>query len=118
MFYELPSLWAQSSPTAWAPGWGSFFLALLLGITSVILMIVVLIQRGKGGGLVGAFGGAGGSSAFGSRAGDLFTRITIVIASIWIVLVMITIKATQPTEPKPQIRGIESVPTAPADTGD
>jgi preprotein translocase subunit SecG len=46
----------------------------------------VLIQRGRGGGLAGAFGGMGGQSAFGTKAGDVFTKITIAVAAFWIVL--------------------------------
>src|SRR6267154_482719 len=57
---------------------------ILLLVIGIFLILVVLIQRGKGGGLSGAFGGAGGSSAFGSRAGDLFTKITLVVAGIWL----------------------------------
>jgi preprotein translocase subunit SecG len=68
-------------------------------IIEVFLILLILIQRGKGGGLAGAFGGAGGSSAFGSRAGDTFTRITIYVAAVWILLIMITIKMIQPTAP-------------------
>ena len=68
--------------------WTSTILNLLVILTSIFLVFLVLIQRGKGGGLAGAFGGAGGSSAFGSRAGDLFTRVTIVAALIWVVLIM------------------------------
>jgi len=64
-------------------------LILLIGI---FLILLVLIQKGKGGGLAGAFGGAGGSSAFGTRAGDQFTRITIVVAAIWILLIMLMVK--------------------------
>ena len=45
-----------------------------------LLMLIVLIQRGKGGGLAGAFGGAGGSSPFGSRAADQFVKITLWLA--------------------------------------
>jgi preprotein translocase subunit SecG len=56
---------------------------------------LILIQRGKGGGLAGAFGGAGGSSAFGSRAGDMFTRITIILAAVWILLIMVQVKVVQ-----------------------
>ena len=41
---------------------------------------------GRGGGLAGAFGGMGGQSAFGTRAGDMFTRITIVLAVVWVLL--------------------------------
>jgi preprotein translocase subunit SecG len=56
----------------------------LLALGSLFLILLVLIQRGRGGGLAGAFGGMGGYSAFGTRAGDVFTRITIVAASLWI----------------------------------
>lgn len=56
----------------------------LLAIGSVFLVLLVLIQRGRGGGLAGALGGMGGYSAFGTRAGDVFTRITIIAASLWI----------------------------------
>ena len=58
----------------------------LLWILSFFLIILVLIQRGRGGGLTGALGGMGGQSAFGTKAGDLFTRITVFVASAWILL--------------------------------
>lgn len=69
--------------------WFSIILNVIIIIVSLMLMFIVLIQRGKGGGLAGAFGGAGGSSAFGSRAGDQFMRITLYLAAIWAVLIMI-----------------------------
>ena len=58
-------------------------LGLLLTFLSVFLIMLILIQRGKGGGLTGALGGPGGQSAFGSKAGDTFTLITIVVALVW-----------------------------------
>jgi preprotein translocase subunit SecG len=67
-------------------------LILLLGI---FLILLVLIQRGKGGGLAGAFGGVGGSSPFGSRAGDTFTRITIGVATVWILMIVLAVKMVQ-----------------------
>jgi len=69
----------------------------LLVLMSLFLICLVLIQRGKGGGLAGAFGGAGGSSAFGTKAGDTFTRITVVTASIWILLAMLLVILTSQT---------------------
>jgi preprotein translocase subunit SecG len=60
----------------------------ITAILSLFLICLVLIQRGKGGGLAGAFGGAGGSSAFGTKAGDVFTRVTMFTALIWIALNM------------------------------
>ena len=73
----------------------SFFahvLMFMLLLTSLFLIVLVLIQRGKGGGLAGAFGGMGGQSAFGTKAGDLFTKITIGVAAFWIILCMVTVK--------------------------
>lgn len=67
-------------------------LMVVLLLTAVFLIVLVLIQRGKGGGLAGAFGGMGGQSAFGTKAGDLFTRITIGVATFWIVLCLVTVK--------------------------
>ena len=66
-------------------------MALML-LTAVFLIVLVLIQRGKGGGLAGAFGGMGGQSAFGTKAGDLFTRITIGVAFFWIILCIFSVK--------------------------
>jgi preprotein translocase subunit SecG len=59
--------------------------AIVLSLLAIFLILLVLVQRGRGGGLAGALGGMGGSSAFGAKAGDVFTRITIYTASIWIV---------------------------------
>jgi preprotein translocase subunit SecG len=69
----------------------------MLLVVGIGLILVVLVQRGKGGGLAGALGGAGGSSAFGSRAGDLFTRITIGVAALWIILAMVEVLVLQQT---------------------
>ena len=62
------------------------FLTLAGMFVSVLLIIVILLQRGRGGGLVGALSGLGGQSAYGTKAGDTFTRITIVIAAVWVLL--------------------------------
>jgi len=56
----------------------------LLVLTGLLLMFIVLLQRGRGGGLTGALGGLGGQSAFGTKAGDVFTRITVVVAVVWV----------------------------------
>lgn len=64
----------------------AFLTQLLLLMLSVFLMIIVLLQRGRGGGLAGAFGGLGGQSAFGTKAGDVFTRITVGLAIAWVLV--------------------------------
>jgi len=70
----------------------------LLFLSSAWLILLILIQRGKGGGLSAALGGGGGDSAFGAKAGDAFTRITIFSALAWIGLCMITIARFNPPE--------------------
>jgi preprotein translocase subunit SecG len=83
--------------TPWSWQWwlaiGSMGLLMFVG---VLLMIIILLQRGRGGGLAGAFGGAGGQSAFGTRAGDVFTKITAVMAIIWVFLAGVSRFALEP----------------------
>ncbi|MEO2045104.1 MAG: preprotein translocase subunit SecG [Pirellulales bacterium] len=69
---------------------------LALTLTATFLILLVLVQRGRGGGLAGALGGMGGSSAFGAKAGDIFTRITIGVAAVWIVLCIAAAKFSAP----------------------
>lgn len=59
---------------------------ILLILMALFLILLVLVQRGRGGGLAGALGGMGGQSAFGAKAGDVFTRITVIAATLWILL--------------------------------
>lgn len=66
------------------------FMMILLMLISMLLILVVLLQRGRGGGLAGAFGGLGGQSAFGTKAGDVFTKITVGLVFVWVVLAGIT----------------------------
>ncbi|MCC7086013.1 MAG: preprotein translocase subunit SecG [Pirellulales bacterium] len=67
-------------------------LGILMVLTAVFLVLLVLVQRGRGGGLAGALGGMGGQSAFGTKAGDLFTRVTIWTAAFWIFLLILSVK--------------------------
>ncbi|RMF84673.1 MAG: preprotein translocase subunit SecG, partial [Planctomycetota bacterium] len=65
--------------------WYYNVLATLFGFLAIFLMMVILLQRGKGVGLAGAFGGAGGQTAFGSKTGDVLTWATVVIAFLFLV---------------------------------
>jgi hypothetical protein len=48
----------------------------------------------------------GGSSAFGSRAGDTFTRITIGVAAVWLSIMMLQVWAVQAEARQKEQEGI------------
>jgi len=75
-----------------------FGFGFLLIFSALFLIALVLIQRGRGGGLAGAFGGAGGQSAFGTKAGDVLTKITVVVAACWILLCILAFNMLGRTE--------------------
>jgi preprotein translocase subunit SecG len=52
----------------------------------VVMIGLVLLQKGRGGGLASAFGGAGGNTAFGSKTGDVLTWATAILFGIFIAL--------------------------------
>jgi preprotein translocase subunit SecG len=71
-------------------------LAILFVLICVLLIGIILLQKGRGGGLSGAFGGAGGHSAFGSRTGDMFTWITVVLVGLFLVVATVTVRFCRP----------------------
>ena len=81
-----------------------FFIILALISIAMFLILLVLVQRGRGGGLAGALGGAGGQSAFGAKAGDTFTKITMWTAFIWIVFCVVAVRllsgSSEPAAPE------------------
>jgi len=71
------------------------FLGTLFIVICVLLVIVVLLQKGRGGGLGSAFGGAS-TSAFGTRTGDVFTWVTIVLTALFLLIAIVTTLALRP----------------------
>lgn len=67
-------------------GYLYYLLAFLFGLVCVLLMLLILIQKGRGGGLSSAFGGAGGNTAFGAKTGDMLTWITAGFFLVFLVL--------------------------------
>jgi preprotein translocase subunit SecG len=90
--------------------------ALVLSILAIFLILLVLVQRGRGGGLAGALGGMGGSSAFGAKAGDVFTRITIIVASIWIAICLLALFWAKHRGDALGSTGTRSIPAADSST--
>ena len=94
--------------------WLASILKVLLFLTALFLILLVLVQRGKGGGLAGAFGGMGGQSAFGTKAGDMFTKITVVVAAVWIILCVFSGTALDSTGKS--LDNVKRTADAPADS--
>lgn len=94
----------------WLFGMAPWLALVLLLAMAIFLIALVLIQRGKGGGLAGAFGGLGGQSAFGTKAGDTFTKITIGVAAAWIFLCIVSVQALTPVKSRLNVGG--NVPPA------
>jgi preprotein translocase subunit SecG len=62
----------------------SVFLLVVFIITAVLLIVIVLMQDEQGEGLGGIFGG-GSAAPVGNRAGNILTRATSVIATIFLI---------------------------------
>ena len=92
-------------------------LNILIWLVSVFLILLILIQKGKGGGLAGAFGGPGGQSAFGSKTADAFTKFTLYVAGVWVALVVMMIWLVQPRTviSSPADSAVTSTETTPAE---
>lgn len=94
---------------------------LILGIhiaASILLILIVLMQSAKGGGLGGAFGGVT-ETAFGSRAGTFLTRFTTTLAILFMVTsltltVLSSKKRASVMEKEPPV---ETIPEAEAPEG-
>jgi preprotein translocase subunit SecG len=101
-----------------ALSWSHYFFIFSLSLLSIFMVLVILVQRGRGGGLTGALGGMGGQSAFGTKAGDLFTRITIVVAALWVLLAMAALKILNPYDVSGFNRSLRGQATPPTKTGE
>jgi preprotein translocase subunit SecG len=102
--------------------WYHPILATIFAFMAVVLMGVILLQRGRGVGLAGAFGGVGGHTAFGAKTGDFLTWATIVIASVFLCYVVVLnyvfvpLKAAGAAAPPPALP--TPLPAPAAGTGD
>jgi len=63
----------------------SIVLLVFFIIIAILLVLMVLIQNEEGDGLGGIFAGGSGS-AFGSRSGNVLTRTTTVLGSLFLII--------------------------------
>ena len=63
-----------------------YLIATLYVLTCLVLMLVILLQQGKGGDIANAFGGGASQAAFGARSGaTVLSRATTIGAIIFVV---------------------------------
>jgi preprotein translocase subunit SecG len=63
-----------------------YLVAILYVLTCFLLILVVLLQQGKGGDIANAFGGGASQAAFGARSGaTVLSRATTVLAALFVV---------------------------------
>jgi preprotein translocase subunit SecG len=65
-------------------------LRILLGVTSLLLTLLILLHKGRGGGLSDMFGG-GFNNTMGSSgvAERNLNRITVILGLVWVVTIVI-----------------------------
>lgn len=93
----------------------------LFVVCAVALILVVLIQKGRGGGLGGLFGGGAAGGLLGSKTGDFLTWVTIVLVGLFLVLAVVETKFDKPALSgagegpgrRPPARTEQRQPTAP-----
>ncbi len=94
-----------------ALGFAGTLLSIALISVSLLLIGLVLLQKNRGAGLSGAFGGVGGHSAFGTKTGDFLTWVTV---SLVVVFLLLNIAGGFIFEPEATI---STLPAAPSPLG-
>jgi preprotein translocase subunit SecG len=72
--------------------------AVLFVAVCILLILVILIQKGRGGGLSGAFGGGMAGGLLGSKTGDFLTWVTITMVAVFLVLAVLLAMFYRPPE--------------------
>jgi preprotein translocase subunit SecG len=88
-------------------------LVILHVLISIFLILVVLVQQGKGADLAGAFGGGGSQTAFGARGA---TTLLHKLTTTFFILFVITSIALAVLEARPRssvMSGRSAAPAAP-----
>jgi preprotein translocase subunit SecG len=66
------------------PMWFAYTMIVLLVLTSLVLTLLILLHRGKGGGMSSMFGGGVTSSLAGSSVAEKnLDRYTVLVGVIW-----------------------------------
>ena len=95
-------------------------------VACLVLMIVILLQQGKGGDIANAFGGGASQAVFGARAGaTVLTKVTTGLSAAFMVLALLlavwgsrgTSSVVGGVDGPPQLPAAATAPVAPAPAG-
>lgn len=93
--------------------WWTMFAALWV-LLALGLILVVLIQKGRGGGIGAAFGGGGANSLLGTKTGDFLTWVTISLISLFLVGAVVMGKYMRPSSDSGLAPSVTPIPEMPA----
>ena len=71
-------------------------IAVIFLMSAVVLILLILIQKGKGGGLSGALAGGAVSGLLGSKTKEPLTWITIALVGVFLTLAVVMAKFYKP----------------------
>jgi preprotein translocase subunit SecG len=100
--------------------------AVLFVLCAVGMILIILIQKGRGGGLSSAFGGGMAGGLLGSKTGDFLTWVTIIMVGVFLLLAVVMAKYYRPTVsgeydvspvPRPPTKAPVKQPTQPPPPG-
>lgn len=80
-----------------ASGFLMSLVAILFVICALGLIFIILLQKGKGGGLSAALGGGMASGILGAKTGDVLTWVTISLVGVFLFLAVLMAKYWRPT---------------------
>ncbi|HYC92850.1 MAG TPA: preprotein translocase subunit SecG [Thermoanaerobaculia bacterium] len=83
-------------------------------IISIFLILVILVQQGKGADLAGAFGGGGSQTAFGARGATTLLHKLTTGFFVAFVITSMTLAVLQSRPRSSVMSGETAAPTAPA----
>jgi preprotein translocase subunit SecG len=80
-----------------ASGFLMSLVAILFVISALGLIFIILLQKGRGGGLSAALGGGMASGILGAKTGDVLTWVTISLVGVFLFLAVLMTKYWRPT---------------------
>ncbi len=94
-------------------------LTVLFVLICPLIILIVLMQDPKGGGLAGVLGGAGGTAAFGAKTADVVMKATVALGIVFFLLALaLGLNLREPTAAIRTDLGREAPAQAPAPVDD